>query len=259
MSAELFNLGGRRALVTGSSQGIGHALAHGLAEAGAAVVLNGRNAAKLSAAADRLRADGFDVTELPFDVTDHDAVQATVARIEERDGPLDLVILNAGTHQPVEAKDFSAADLRKLVELNVMGTASCLEAVMPRMIDRRAGHIAVVASVAGYRGLPTSAYYGATKAALINMVESLRFDLDEAGVRIQIINPGFVETPLTDKNDFAMPFIISTEKAADYIARGLNGSSFEIVFPKRFAAIMKNARLMPYRLYFPAIHKMTGK
>ncbi|MCB2055009.1 MAG: SDR family NAD(P)-dependent oxidoreductase [Geminicoccaceae bacterium] len=247
---------GRRVWITGASAGIGRAVAERLARDGDTVHVSARREDELDALATTVPGR---LIPAPLDVTDHDAVQATVARIEERDGPLDLVILNAGTHQPVEAKDFSAADLRKLVELNVMGTASCLEAVMPRMIDRRAGHIAVVASVAGYRGLPTSAYYGATKAALINMVESLRFDLDEAGVRIQIINPGFVETPLTDKNDFAMPFIISTEKAADYIARGLNGSSFEIVFPKRFAAIMKNARLMPYRLYFPAIHKMTGK
>ena len=247
---------GRRVWITGASAGIGRAVAERLARDGDTVHVSARREDELDALATTVPGR---LIPAPLDVTDHDAVQATVARIEERDGPLDLVILNAGTHQPVEAKDFSAADLRKLVELNVMGTASCLEAVMPRMIDRRAGHIAVVASVAGYRGLPTSAYYGATKAALINMVESLRFDLDEAGVRIQIINPGFVETPLTDKNDFAMPFIISTEKAADYIARGLNGSSLEIVFPKRFAAIMKNARLMPYRLYFPAIHKMTGK
>ena len=247
---------GRRVWITGASAGIGRAVAERLARDGDTVHVSARREDELDALATTVPGR---LIPAPLDVTDHDAVQATVARIEERDGPLDLVILNAGTHQPVEAKDFSAADLRKLVELNVMGTASCHEALMPRMIDRCAGHIDVVASVAGYRGLPTSAYYGATKAALINMVESLRFDLDEAGVRIQIINPGFVETPLTDKNDFAMPFIISTEKAADYIARGLNGSSFEIVFPKRFAAIMKNARLMPYRLYFPAIHKMTGK
>ena len=245
---------GRRVWITGASAGIGRAVAERLARDGDTVHVSARREDELDALATTVPGR---LIPAPLDVTDHDAVQATVARIEERDGPLDLVILNAGTHQPVEAKDFSAADLRKLVELNVMGTASCLEAVMPRMIDRRAGHIAVVASVAGYRGLPTSAYYGATKAALINMVESLRFDLDEAGVRIQIINPGFVETPLTAQNDFRMPFLMSPETAAARIVAGLVRHQFEIAFPTRFIVLLKLARLLPYACYFRITRRLV--
>ena len=149
--------------------------------------------------------------------------------------------------------EFTAAGLRDLMAVNVMGTAACLEALMPRMMARRQGRIAVVASVAGYRGLPTSAYYGATKAALINLTESLKFDLDQAGVTIQLIDPGFVKTPLTDRNDFPMPFLISAELAADRIARGLRSRQFEIAFPRVFVAIMKLLRCLPYALYFPLV------
>ena len=141
--------------------------------------------------------------------------------IEAERGPIDVAVLNAGTHQPVSAAEFTAEGLRRLIEINLFGTAACLEALMPRMIARGRGRIAVVASVAGYRGLPTSAYYGASKAALINLTESLKFDLDRAGVTLQLVDPGFVKTPLTDRNDFPMPFLISAELAADRIARGL--------------------------------------
>ena len=195
----------------------------------------------------------------PLDITDHGAVQAAVARIEAERGPIDVAVLNAGTHQPVAAGEFTAAGLRALIELNVMGTAACLEAVMPRMIARGRGRIAVVASVAGYRGLPTGAYYGATKAALINLTESLRFDLDRAGVTIQLIDPGFVRTPLTDRNDFPMPFLIDADLAADRIARGLRSSRFEIAFPRIFVALLKLLRLLPYRLYFPLVDRATRR
>ena len=130
-------------------------------------------------------------------------------------------MLNAGSHQPVAAKDFKADELRRLIELNVMGVANGIEVVLPGMIERNRGRLAVVASVAGYSGLPTSAYYGCTKGGVINMVESLAFDLRGTGVKLQLINPGFVKTPLTDKNDFAMPFLVSAEEAAQSIAKGL--------------------------------------
>ena len=117
----------------------------------------------------------------------------------------------------------------------------------------------MVSSVAGYRGLPTSAYYGATKAALINLTESLKFDLDRLGVTIQLVSPGFVKTPLTDKNEFKMPFLMTVEDAAERLAHGLAGSGFEITFPKRFTSILKVLRCLPYRLYFPLVARMTGK
>ena len=119
-----------------------------------------------------------------------------------------LAILNAGTHHPVEAEDFAAGDLARLIGINLLGTGNCLDPLLKRMIQAEAGHIAIVASVAGYRGLPTSIYYGSSKAALMNLAESLKFDLDRLGIKLQLISPGFVKTPLTDKNEFSMPFLM---------------------------------------------------
>ena len=242
--------------ITGASSGIGEALARRLARDGCEVVASARSAEKLAALA---REPDRSIVLWPLDITDHGAVQAAVARVEAERGPIDVAVLNAGTHQPVEAGEFTASGLRALIELNVMGTAACLEALMPRMIARGRGRIAVVASVAGYRGLPTGAYYGASKAALINLTESLRFDLDRAGVTIQLIDPGFVRTPLTDRNDFPMPFLIDTDLAADRIARGLRSRRFEIAFPRIFVALLKLLRLLPFRLYFPLVDRATRR
>ena len=241
-----------RIWITGASMGIGEALARRLARDGAEVIASARSADRLAA----LAAEAG-VVPWPLDITDHAAVAAAVARIEDERGPIDTAVLNAGTHRPVAADAFTAAGLRDLLELNVLGTAACLEALIPRMIARRRGRIAVVASVAGYRGLPTSAYYGASKAALINLTESLKFDLDPAGVTIQLINPGFVKTPLTDKNEFPMPFLISAELAAERIATGLRARRFEIAFPRVFVAILKLLRILPYAAYFPLVGRRT--
>ncbi|MFL5337578.1 MAG: SDR family NAD(P)-dependent oxidoreductase [Geminicoccaceae bacterium] len=239
-----------RVWITGASMGIGEALARRLARDGKEVIASARSADRLQALA--AASDGR-IAAWPLDITDHAAVQAEVGRIEALRGPIDVAVLNAGTHQPVSAANFTAAGLQALMEINLMGAAACLEALMPRMVARGHGRIAVVASVAGYRGLPTSAYYGASKAALINLAESLKFDLDRAGVTIQLVDPGFVKTPLTDKNEFPMPFLISAEAAADLIAAGLRSSRFEIAFPRAFVAMLKLLRILPYRLYFPLV------
>lgn len=245
----------RTVWITGGSAGIGEAVVRRLAKGGDRVIASARGEDKLNALANSQP----NVFAAPLDITDHDAVQATAKQICDEHGPIDLAIFNAGTHQPVDAKDFKAASLRRLLDINLIGTANCLEAVMPAMIERGRGHIAVVASVAGYRGLPTAAYYGASKGGTINMIEALRFDLQRAGVKLQLINPGFVETPLTDKNDFEMPFLITAEQAADHIVKGLESGSFEVAFPRRFAFIMKLLRVLPYRLYFPLVGRGTTK
>jgi short-subunit dehydrogenase len=195
----------------------------------------------------------------PLDVSERDYVTTSVDRIVGDLGPIEHAVLAAGTHHPISAYAFLAQDLARLVAVNLLGVANALEPLMRNMIGRGRGRIAVVSSVAGYRGLPTSAYYGATKAALINLAESLKFDLDRHGVQMQVINPGFVETPLTDKNPFPMPFLISTETAAERIAEGLRRSSFEISFPRRFTWLLKAMRCLPYRLYFPLIAWATGR
>jgi len=242
--------------ITGASTGIGRALAERLAREAHQVAISARDASALDEVArgmpDRLH--GF-----PVDVTNLDAVKATAAAIATKLGPIDTAVLNAGTHRPMSLERFSSAALRDLIDINIMGVAHGIEALLPAMLARRAGRIAVVSSVAGWRGLPTSAAYGATKAALHNLVESLKFDGDRAGIRFQIVNPGFVKTPLTDKNPFPMPFLVSPEEAALRIARGLESDSFEITFPRRFTWQLKLMRLLPYRLYFPLVRKFTGK
>jgi len=165
-------------------------------------------------------------------------------------------VFNAGTHIPMTAETFAVEPFRRLVETNLMGTVNGLGQIVPRFVRRGHGHIAVVASLAGYRGLPTSAAYGATKAALINMCEALRPELERHNVRLTLINPGFVETPLTDKNDFPMPFLIPVEEAVEHIMRGLAGSGFETAFPWRFAFLMKLLRLLPDGLFFFLTRRM---
>lgn len=197
----------------------------------------------------------------PFalDIVDPVATAATVARIRDSIGPLDLAVLNAGTHRAVSAKEFDLAVFRSLVDVNLMGTVNCLAPILPSFIDRRSGRIAVVASVAGYRGLPTAAAYGATKAALINMCEALKPELDQFGVGLTLINPGFVDTPLTEKNDFPMPFMIPADVAADLIVRGLASGKFEIAFPWRMTLAMKLLRILPYGVVFRITRRMVRR
>ena len=241
--------------ITGASAGIGRALALRLAREARPVAISARGTAAL----DELAAEAPGrLHPFPVDVGDRAAMAAAVQEIADRFGQIDVAVLNAGTHRPMSAERFSSDTLRQLLEINVMGVAHGLEALLPAMIARRGGHIAVVSSVAGWRGLPTGAAYGASKAALHNLVESLRFDTDRLGIKLQLINPGFVKTPLTDKNPFPMPFLISAEAAAAAIARGLERDSFEITFPRRFTWQLKLLRMLPYRWYFPLVHRFTG-
>jgi short-subunit dehydrogenase len=166
-------------------------------------------------------------------------------------------VLNAGTHIPLGAAELTSDSFRKLLDVNVMGAVNGLEAVLPAMRARGRGRIAVVASLSGYRGLPSAAAYGLTKAGLINMCEALRPELELDGVVLQVVNPGFVKTPLTDKNDFEMPFLMELEEAAEAFYRGLQTDRFEIVFPRRFAYILKLLQRLPYALYFPIMRKIA--
>jgi short-subunit dehydrogenase len=182
-----------------------------------------------------------------------------VQRIQQEIGALNLAILNAGTHRAISAQNFDPAVVKSLMDVNFLGTVNCLSAILPSFIERHSGKIAVVASVAGYRGLPTAAAYGATKAALINMCEALKPELDRLGIGLTLVNPGFVDTPLTRKNKFPMPFIISADEAADIILRGLDKGRFEIVFPWRMAVAMKLLRILPYPTAFWLTRKMLPK
>jgi NADP-dependent 3-hydroxy acid dehydrogenase YdfG len=242
--------------ITGASSGIGRALALRLARDGRTVVASARNAEALS---DLAREAGGRILPAPLDITDAALVTRTVGAIERNYGPIALAVLNAGTHIPLSADNFSAAKFRQLVDINLMGTVNCLEPVLTSMRARHAGHIAVVSSVAGYGGLPTATAYGATKAALINMCEALKPDCDRLGIKLQLVDPGFVETPLTDKNPFPMPFIMPVERAIDRFVEGLASDTFEITFPRRFALILKFMRLLPYGLYFRIVKRRTKR
>ncbi|MBB4284335.1 SDR family NAD(P)-dependent oxidoreductase [Roseospira goensis] len=236
--------------ITGAGRGIGRALAVRLARQGATVVASARNATDLEDLARESVGLKGRIVPKPLDVTDRAAVGRVLDEIDRSEGLPDVVVFNAGTHEPMPASAFKAEVFDRLLAVNVTGAVNGLEAVIPRFIARRRGRIAVVASVAGYFGLPTAAAYGASKSAVITMCEALRPDLAQYGVRLQVINPGFVRTPLTDRNDFPMPFLMEVDAAADRIARGLQSNAFEITFPRRFAWLLKAMRLLPYPVFF---------
>ena len=192
----------------------------------------------------------------PADVTDPQAMARVVGEIEA-DGPLALAVLNAGVYHPMRAQEFDAARARKTFEVNLGGVANGLDPVLKAMIARGAGHVAVTASVAGYGGLPEAAAYSASKAGLIAMCESLALDLMDLGVRISVINPGFVETEATAVNDFEMPFLMQPQEAARRIADGLARPGFEIVFPRRFAWFLRALHHLPNQLYFRAWRRLA--
>lgn len=246
------------AWVTGASTGIGRAVAARLATEGWTVLASARSADKLATLADECAGSRGKIVPLPCDVTDLEATKAAIDSVRSDIGPIALAVLNAGTYKPDSLRHFSSVDLKAQFEINVFGTFHCLEAVLPDWIAAGRGHVAIVSSVSGYRGLPRAMGYGASKAALINFAESLRLMAERHGIKVQVINPGFVRTPLTDKNDFPMPFLVEVEDAAREIVDGLASSKFEIAFPAPFVFILKRLQSLPYSLYFPLIKRQTG-
>jgi len=244
------------AWVTGASGGIGRAICLALAAEGWTVHATARSADALDALAAEAQGPGR-VVPAPGDVTDADAMQAIVGHILQ-DGPLALALLNAGVYTPMRAQAFDAAIARRHFDVNLTGVANCLDPVLKHMIARGAGHVALTASVAGYRGLPDAAAYSATKAGLIAMAEALAMDLVDLGVRISVINPGFVETAATSVNEFEMPMLMQPEEAAARIVAGLKRPGFEIRFPWQFAALLRLVGLLPNRWYIWAVRKATG-
>ncbi|SEF78189.1 SDR family NAD(P)-dependent oxidoreductase [Oceanospirillum linum] len=244
--------------ITGASQGIGKALALAYARAGKTVAISARHSENLQSVAAEAASLTGRILVLPCDVTDKNQVISSLNQLIEQERLPDRIILNAGTHQAMSARTFSADTIAKLLKINTLGSAIPLEVLLPHYLKQGSGQIAIVASVAGYRGLPTASAYGASKAALINLAESLRSELYSSGVDIRLVNPGFVKTPLTDKNEFDMPFLISAEKAASTIIRGLSGKRFEIVFPTPMAIAMSVLKWLPDRIFFPLINRGTG-
>jgi NAD(P)-dependent dehydrogenase (short-subunit alcohol dehydrogenase family) len=247
------NWQGRTVWLVGASSGIGRATASALHAQGARVFLSARNGAAL----DNFVATHPGAYALPLDAVDHAAVQQA-ARAILAIGPLDCVVYCAGYYREMRATEFDLAEMLRHEQVNYVGALNVLDAVLPHMLARRSGHISLVSSVAGYRGLPKSLAYGPTKAALINLGETLYVDLRDQGIGVSMINPGFVETPLTAQNEFRMPALITPEQAAQEILKGWRNGRFEIHFPQRFTLWMKTLQLLPIRLYFAIIRRFTG-
>lgn len=244
----------RRVWLVGASTGIGAALARALLARGAKVAVSARSAGRLRA----LVAGRGEALVLPLDVTKPDDFSGAHARIMKAWGGVDLAVYLAGTYQPTRAWELTVERARTHVEANLMGAYHMLPVVLPDMLARASGGVALVSSVAGYRGLPKSLCYGPTKAALINLAEGLFLDLAPKGIGVYVINPGFVETPLTAQNEFKMPALMTPEAAAAEIVRGFERGQFEIHFPRRFTSWLKMLRQLPYAAYFPAVRRFTG-
>lgn len=246
---------GRTVWIVGASAGIGAALARELLARGAQVALSARNEAALrEVAAERPEA----AFVAPLDVTVPSSIESARDRILERFGCVDLAVAVAGDYVPMRAEDFDAVAAQRIVSTNLGGVLNLLGAVLPGWIARGRGGIAIVASVAGYSGLPRALAYGPTKAALINLAEALYLELAPRGLQAYLVCPGFVRTRLTAQNEFSMPDLIDADAAAREIVRGIEAGRFDIAFPWRFTRILKLLRLLPYGWYFALVRRRTG-
>lgn len=238
----------------GASSGIGQATASALHQQGAKVIVSARNAAALS----QFVGQHPGAAALALDVTQQDAVQDATRTILKDHGRLDLVMYCAGYYRPMRATEFNLNEVLRHQEVNQTGAWYVLDAVLPVLRAQGNGHISLVASVAGYRGLPQSLAYGPTKAALQHMADTLYLDLHDAGLGVSIINPGFVATPLTSQNEFDMPALLTPTQAANAIVKGWARGQFEIHFPKRFTLWLKLMSHLPHWLYFKLVRRATG-
>lgn len=244
---------GKTVWLVGASTGIGRATASALHARGARIIVSARSAGAL----EQFTADHAGARALPLDVTDRAAVRCAAQHIEQQGG-LDGMVYCAGHYSAMDADTIDLQDMLRHVDINYVGALTLLDAVLPRMLraPQRQPFVSLVGSVAGYGGLPRSLAYGPTKAALINLAQTLYLGLRHKGVGVSIINPGFVETPLTAQNTFRMPALLTPEQAAQHIVRGWERGAFEIHFPKRFTLWLKLLSLLPYALYFKLVGQL---
>lgn len=247
---------GKHVWIIGASSGIGFALAQELAAQGAVLALSARSEEKLN---DLNKLLGGDHLVCPMDVSDERATKEALSLIQASFPKLDSAIFLAAIYSPHNGEKKEIGFIHEMLHVNVGGAFNMIDAVQPFFETQKFGQIVLCGSVAGYRGLPTGQPYCATKAAIINLAESLKVDLAPKNIDVKVICPGFVKTPLTDKNDFEMPMMIEADEAARAIAKGVLGKGFEIHFPKRFTYIMKFLKFLPYPLYFWLAGKMINK
>ena len=240
--------------ITGGSTGIGKALAIRFANKGWNVAISARRENLLKELSDRFE----NISSFPLDVTDKENCKNIFNQVKEKFGEIDICFFSTGTWDPKKEKDIDVEQIEKVFKINFFGTVNSIKAVEEYYKNRNEGTIAIVSSIAGYRGLPNSTGYGPSKSALNNLAESLYFDFGRHNVRVCLVSPGFIKTPMTDKNDFKMPFLKTPEFAADKIYDGLvNKKSFEIHFPKELTLTLKFFSILPYKLYFYLVKKLT--
>jgi|TARA_B110000027_G_C16056477_1_gene272424 NAD(P)-dependent dehydrogenase (short-subunit alcohol dehydrogenase family) len=241
--------------ITGASSGIGKALALKFAKENWQVAISARREELLDELAQR-----DNIYSFPLDVTDDDLVKKKFSEILNKFKNLDLCVFCSGAYDPKLEQEINKKQIRKIMDVNFFGVLNCIKAVEDYFKKKKDGQISIVSSVAAYRGLPNSSGYGPSKAALTNLTESLYFDFKKYNVRISLVSPGFIRTPLTDKNTFEMPFIKSPEYAADKMYKGLvESNTFEITFPKALTTILKLLRILPYRLYLFLVDKLVKR
>ena len=242
--------------ITGASSGIGRALAIKFANEGWIVAASARRENLLQ----ELNKINENIYSYPLDVTNIDQCKIVFKKIIEKFKNIEISIFGTGIHDPKSEKEFNLEKIRKIMEVNYFGTMNSINSVYNYFNDKRSGQISIVSSVAGYRGLPAAGAYCASKSALTSFAESLHFEMKRKNVRVSLVSPGFIKTPMTDQNDFPMPMIKSPEFAANQIYKGLvNKKNFEIHFPKAFTFIMKFLQILPNNIYFKVVEKGMKK
>ena len=234
---------GKRYWLVGASEGLGQALAQRMSKAGAHLILSARSEDKLTALANALPGPSEVV---PCDVSDPSSVKAAA----QRAGTIDGLVYLAGVYWPQPAQEWQAKEVNAMCDVNFTGAARVLSQVVPDMADRDTGHIVLTGSLSGFRGLPGATGYAASKVGVMAMAESLYADLHKTGVQVQLVNPGFIRTRLTDKNDFAMPFIMEPGDAADIMFRHMETTRFKKSFPTLFSWVFRGSQFLPDWLYY---------
>lgn len=244
-----------RVWVIGASSGIGESCARQLLDQGARVALSARRGQNLQ----KIAANYDDNSSLiiALDVNDPGQIEQCYEAIKKTWGGIDLLLFVSGIYEPIRASSMNLEKIERTIKTNIMGPMAACATVLPDLIASHSGGVAIVSSVAGYSGLPKSLAYGPTKAALINFCESLYYDLKPSGVSVYMINPGFVKTEATAKNDFHMPGLIGSDEAAHHILDGIKKGEFDINFPKSFTRFLKFLRILPYPIYFYLLRKFV--
>tara|TARA_Y100001970_G_scaffold220744_1_gene271217 strand:+ start:5118 stop:5870 length:753 start_codon:yes stop_codon:yes gene_type:complete len=241
--------------ITGASSGIGKAVAEKFADKGWKVAISARRKEIL----DKIAKDK-NISSFPLDVTDRNQIESVFKNILDEFGDLDLCLFSSGTYEPKDEQNIDPDKIKNVINVNFLGVIDCVKTVEEYFKNKKSGHISIVSSIAGYRGLPNSSGYGPSKAALTNFSESIYFDFKKYNVRVSIVSPGFIKTPLTDKNEFPMPFLKTPDYAAEKIYNGLiKGNAFEIHFPKGLTVILKLLRILPYKLYLFLVDKLVKR